>query len=298
MVLLCLLFPSITAHAAPLAITVVLSEQSGQYLEFSEALRKKLFDKNVHLIIVGDPAYTTPERGIVIAAGMKAATTVAASKATAVLNVLIPETGHEKLKEDFPQRADSKIFSAIYFDQPVERHLRLIKALLPGKRHIGVLLDAFPPDELAELRLRSDRHKFVLHERKVSNNLPVYEALQEVLKESEVLLALPEPSIYNSSSIRNILLAAYRSGDPMIGFAPSYVKAGALAAVYSTSAQIAEQAMQAILQYGETRTLPAAQHPQLFEVLVNEQVGRSLGLTLKSAAELHQEVSAITGDEP
>lgn len=296
---MCLFFAATPLYAAPLTVTVVLSEQGAPYLEFTEALREKFLKKNVHLNIVTDSTSIIPEQGVVIAAGMKAATAVAGnSRVSAILNVLIPETGFEKLQDDFPRRAGSKSFSAIYLDQHTERHIRLIKALLPGKRHVGLLFDTYPQDELAELRQRLARHKLVLHEQKVSDKLPAYAALQEVLKESEVLLALPETSIYNSLTIRNILLAAYRNGSPMIGFTPSYVKAGALAAVYSTPAQVAEQAVQAILQYGETRTLPPAQHPQLFEVLVNEQVGQSLGLPVKSAAELRQEISAITGDEP
>lgn len=298
MALLCLLFPFITAQAAPLAITVVLSEQSGQYREFSEALRNKLLDKNVHLNIVNGPVYTAPERGIVIVAGMAAAATVAASKAPAVLNVLIPEPGHEKLKDDFPHRAGSKTFSAIFLDQPIERHLRLIKAMLPNKHHIGVLIHKTPVIDLPDLRHRAAKHKLVLHEKQFSEENQLYPALQEILNSSDVLFALPDISIYNVSTMRNILMATYRTGDPVVGFSQSYVKAGALAAVYSTPEQVAEQAVKAILQYGETRTLPAAQHPQLYEVLVNEQVAYSLGLTVKSSAELHQEISAITGDEP
>ncbi len=295
---LCLFSPFITAHAAPLAITVVLSEQSGQYLEFSEALRKKLLDKNVHLSIVGSLAYTPPERGIVVAAGMAAATAVTASNAPAVLNVLIPEPGHEKLKEDFPQRASSKTYSAIFLDQPIERHLRLIKAMLPNKQHIGVLIHKASASDLSDLRQRVAKHKLVLHEKQLSDETQLYPALQEILSASDVLFALPDISIYNTSTIRNILMATYRSGDPVVGFSPAYVKAGALAAVYSTPEQVAEQAVKAILQYGETRTLPAAQHPHLYEVLVNNRVAYSLGLAVKSSAELHQEISAINGDEP
>lgn len=296
--LLCLFSANIPLYAAPLTVTVVLSEQGGQYHEFSEVLRNKLLDKNVHLNIVSDLAYTVPERGIVVAAGMAAATTVAASNAPAVLNIFIPEPGYKKLLEDFADRRGSKTFSAIFLDQPIERHLRLIRALLPDKRHIGVLSYKGLMGELAELRLRAHGHKLILHEKRIQDDSQIYAGLQEVLYESEVLFALPDASIYNASTMRNILMTSYRSGDPMIGFSPGYVRAGALAAVYSTPDHIAEQAAKAILQYGETRILPAAQHPQLYEVLVNEQVARSLGIDVKTPAELHQAVSRVVGDEP
>ena len=298
LVLLCLCFPPGCIQAAPLAVTVVLSERGGSYLEFSDALREKLLKKNVYLDIVDDADEVNPGQGLVIAVGMKAATDIAGSSARAALNVLVPETGHEKLLRDHPQRAASKTYSAIFLDQPTERQVRLIAALLPGKRQVGVLFDSFPPDELAELKQRMAMHGLSLHEHKVGADFPLHVALQHVLDSSEVLLALPDAAIYNSSTIRNILLASYRSGDPVIGFSPAYVKAGALAAVFSTPAQIAEQAVQFIQQYGETRTLPSAQHPQRFEVSVNEQVARALGLVVKTAEELRQEIGAISGDAP
>ena len=295
---LCLIFSVNSLHAAPLAVTVVLSENSGPYLEFSEALREKLIRKNVTLEVVDDPSGLITDYGLIIGVGMKAASAVADSNAHAVLNVLIPKNGYEKLLRDFPQRAASKAFSAIFLDQPAERQVRLIEALLPGKRRVGVVFDNFPSDDLVQLRQRFTKHGLSLYEQKISPGLPLNEALQEVLKNSEVLLALPDAAIYNNSTIRNILLAAYRSGNPVIGFSPSYVKAGALGAVFSTPMQIAAQTALSIQQFGETRTLPAAQYPHLFEVSVNEQVGRSLDLTIKSTDELHQEISVITGDKP
>lgn len=285
-------------HAAPLSVTVVLSENTGSYLEFFNALRENLLKKNVALEVTDDLAKPVPNVGLVIGVGIKASTAIAGSGAHAILNVLIPKHGYEELLNSFPQRANSKIFSAIYLDQPAERQVRLIKALLPGKRRVGVLFDGFPADELALLRQRITRHGLHLYAKKIDPGAQLHAALQSVLDESDVLLAVPDAGVYNNSTIRNILLTTYRSGDPMIGFSSGYVKAGALAAVFSTPKQIAAQAALAIQQFGETRTLPTAQFPQMFEVATNEQVARSLGLNTKSAEELQQEISEITGDEP
>ena len=297
-VFLCFVFSVNSLYAAPLAFTVVLSENAGPYQEFSNTLREKLSGKNVTFVVIDDPAGPIPATGLVIGVGMKAATAVAASKASAVLNVLIPKLGYDQLLRDFPQRAHSKTFSAIFMDQPMERQIRLVEAMLPGTRRVGVMFDSVSSEELAQLRQRATRHGLNLHEQDIGPELTLYAALQALLQDSDVLLALPDDSVYNSSTIRNILLATYRSGIPLIGFSPSYVKAGALGAVFSTPAQIAAQAALSIQQFGETRTLPAAQYPQMFEVATNEQVARSLGLSIRSADELHREISALTGDEP
>jgi ABC-type uncharacterized transport system substrate-binding protein len=110
------------------------------------------------------------------------------------------------------------------------------------------------------------------------------------------LLALPDSAVYNDSTIRNILLATYHRGIPLIGYSSGYVKAGALCAVYSTPEQIAAQAAQLIFKFKDTHKLPAPQYPQEFEVTVNPQVADSLGLQIKNATALHDEIDNITGD--
>ena len=287
-----------SVYIKPLVVAVVQGESSEPYLEFTRALHDNILKRNVDLVVVDDPAKPVPDADLVISVGMKAATAVAASNATVVLNVLIPKAGYEKLLRDFPARANVKTFSAIFMDQPQARQIRLIAAILPDKRRIGVLFDSFPKDELTQLRQQISRYGLTLHERVISPALPLHEALQEVRQDSDVLLARPDSSVYNSATLRNILLATYRSGIPLIGLSPAYVKAGALCAVFSTPTQIAAQAAMAIQQFWEISALPVAQYPQLFEVTVNEQVGRSLGLSIKSPAELQNEMSALIRRAP
>lgn len=271
-------------------VTVVLSEDGGPYVEFGNALHAALSASGLTVVEI-NAAQPIPDSGLVIGVGMKAATAVASSGAPAVLNVLITKAGYENLLRDFPRRAAPHAFSAIFLDQPAYRQVSLIAALLPEKRSIGLLYSA-PPAELVQLRKEMTGHGLSLRERAVNATYPLAEALQEILRSSEVLLALPDAPIYNNSTIRDILLTTYRKGVPLIGLSPGYVKAGALGAVYSTPVQIAAQAAALIRKFGDGHALPPAQYPQEFEVMVNEQVAHSLGLQIKSAAALHDEMSA------
>ena len=284
------------AYAETSLVTIVQSEDGGSYAEFSNALHTLLSVKGItHAVI--DSSSPLPDSGLVIGVGMKAATAVAASDAPSVLNVLIPKAGQEKLLRDFPRRAASHTFSAIVLDQPVYRQIRLITALLPDRHNIGLLYSS-PPAELARLRQELGDRGLSLHARALVPAFPLMDALQEILRNSEVLLALPDAAVYNSSTLRNILLTTYRSGVPLIGFSPGYVKAGALGAVFTTPAQIATQAAALIRQFGETRSLPPVQYPHEFEVMVNEQVARSLGFPIRDASLLHGEISTEHGGEP
>ncbi len=276
-----LFFWGASAQAQPLRVALILSESGGAYQEFGSALQGGLSPRYaVQVIRAGD---ALPEADLVVAVGMKAATKVASTTLPA-LNVFVPRLGFERLP-----RASSPSFSAIYLDQPLERQLALISSILPGNSHVGVLY-ATPPAELEQLRRLSAERRFRLYEQIVDRQHSLASALSDLLDESEVLLVLPDAQVYNSDTIRNILLETYRRQVPMIGLSPAYVRAGALCAVYSTPQQTAKEAVNMIEQFAATGRLPASQYSTEFEVSVNAQVARSLGLVVTDAEKLRAEI--------
>lgn len=282
MALVCLLSGVLPVQAAPLRVQVVLSERGGAYQEFSDALRDALRAQQV-IVNVSD-GNAAGDADLIVAVGMKSASaSVAANKP--VLNVFVPKAGYDKLAKP----AGGARSSAIYIDQPLERQVSLLVAALPAARDIGVLYTA-PPPGLSSLRRLLAERNLQLHEQTVGPERSLFDALEEVLAKSDVLLVLPDIEIYNAGTIRNILLAAYRKQVPLIGISQSYVKAGALCAIYSTPAQIAQQAADAVGQFAASGKLPPSQYPKEFEVSVNAQVARSLDLPIKDAENLHGEV--------
>jgi len=233
-----------------------------------------------------------PDAELVIAAGMKAALAVARSKPAAMLAVLIPKEGYAKLQNELTGvggKGGATLLSAIYLDQPLKRQLDLITAVLPHTRSIGILYSS-SPKEISSLRSQMLARKLALVERSPTDTITMHAALQSLLQSSDVVLALPDTEIYNSATIRNILLTTYRNKTPLIGFSPAYVKAGALCAVFSTPEQLSSHALTIITGYAESHSLPAAQYAKGFEVAINEQVARSLGLALKSESQVRLEM--------
>lgn len=280
------------AIAEPFKLTIVLSEEGGAYLEYSNVLEALLVNKNVTLKVI-EAGKPLPETDLVVAAGMKAVSAMAREKPVAMLAVLVPREGFNKLANERPgqEKSAARLYSAIYLDQPYKRQLDLISAVLPHVRSIGVLYSE-STKELNILRSLVQTRKLVLHERSSVDAANLYKNLHSILLGSDVLLALPNPEIYNASTIRNILLASYRNKVPLIGFSPAYVKAGALCAVFSTPEQIAKQSLNFVQEYMSTGWLPAAQSPKEFDVAINEQVAHSLGIDIKSASQLLSEIGA------
>lgn len=292
-----LLLLSAPVRAEPLSVSVIVSETGGSYSEFSDALRANLLNSNVTFNVL-DSTQPAPNSGLIIAVGMKAASAVASSNAHNVLNVMIPKSGHKKLLRDAPKRENSPLYSSIYLDQPVERQLSLIAAAFPGRNRVGILFESPPSDELYQLRESVSEHGLGLYEQEVGTKTSVFDALQDVLKHSDVLLALPVPAVYNSSTLRNILVSTYQAGIPLVGFSSAYVKAGAICAVFSSPAQFASQAGMIVRKFIETGALPLAQYPKFYEVSVNERVAHSLGINISSPEELVNKISTIRRPMP
>lgn len=285
------------ALAEPVSISVILSENTGSYSEFSDALRENLRNSNVTLNVL-DTTLPAPNASLIIAVGMKAASIVASNYSQRVLNVMIPKSGHKKLLKEFPKRENSPLFSSIYLDQPFERQLSLIAAAFPERSRVGILYDNPPPDDLNVLREKVAEYGLKLYEQEVGAHASVFDAVQKVLSSSDILLALPVPSVYNSSTLRNILVSTYQAEIPLVGFSSAYVKAGAICAVFSTPAQFASQANLAIRKFVETGNLPPAQHPKFFEVAVNDRVALSLNISMINTDEIFRRMSTIKGRLP
>lgn len=167
------------------------------------------------------------------------------------------------------------------------RQLDLIRLALPQARRIGMLVGAGPGAQQQEEQLTelARERGLRLVSARLGTSDPIFPGLKQVLDESDVLLAMADPQIYNSHTIQNILLASFRAKVPMQAFSPAYVRAGALLALYATPEQIGAQvallARDALTeQNGRVRGFGPPQHTQWFEVSVNAHVARSLGLQL------------------
>jgi ABC-type uncharacterized transport system substrate-binding protein len=280
LVLVCSVLCFQTIQAAPLKVALALSEDREAYLAFESALRNSLESRRDIQIL---PSGAAAQAELIVAIGAKAAGNYSRSSIP-VLNVMVSRDGLDKLGRDSIRGS-----SGIYMDQPMERRFSLLRAALPQAKSIGVLISSETP-ELASVKQLSATAGFRLHIQTVPAADMLAGNLSALLAVSDVLLVLPDADIYRSDTIRNILLETYRQHVPMIGLSQNYVRAGALCAVYSTPVQIANQAVRVVTQFSDTRKLPDYQYPQEFEVAVNTQVARSLGLTIKSAEQLRNEI--------
>lgn len=290
-ILAILLFSLVAPLAAADGVTVVLGEDSGAHAEVADKLRSTLTQagsartvgKVIPLAALRDA--DIPHNEIVVAVGAGAMQALAQRNQLA-LSVLVPRTAYEKLAKQGGRAADTRHFSAIFLDQPWSRQFTLIRLAVPERTRVGILLGPESAEITGSLRSAAKAAGLTAVIEKASDEGDLMPALKRLMDGCDVLLAIPDPLVFNRNTIQSILLTAYRRQIPLFGFSPSYVKAGALAAVYSVPAQIARQAAETIQRLAGDGNLPPPQFPRYFTVGLNPQVARSLSITTDDEATL------------
>ena len=165
--------------------------------------------------------------------------------------------------------------SLLWSDPPLDRQLRLTRILLPQVKRVGVLYDNHSEFLLKELRQAAHTLGLeVVTER--WDNTQDSRPLQTLLDNSDVLLGLDDPDLYNSKTAKNLLLSSYARQLALIGPNAGFVKAGSLASSYSDQNDwlvILDQLLDR-----PPATWPRTYYPPRFKVSSNPQVARSLGI--------------------
>ncbi len=194
----------------------------------------------------------------------------------------------------FPHRPVRDVH-AIVLDQPTGRYLDLIRIALPQHRRIGLLLGRAAHGPTVALERGAAERGLALNVVRIQGELSIVPQLEQLLSRSEVLLALPDAEVHHRGSVQPLLLTTYRANVPVVAYSEAYVRAGALLALYSTPAQMAQQAAAVAQQLVQGRSVRKIQEPEDFSVSVNDLVARSLGLVIPSAETLRARLQALQG---
>ena len=289
---LCLVMGAVFPSSAwAFNVQVLASRAGGAYDEVIDSLKAELLrgtELRVQYLNANDTAWKPSESSnLIVAVGVDAANAALQGNDTntPILCVLIPKIAFEALMAG---KKDNRKVSAIFLDTSPVRQLELIRLLLPQAKRVGAVLGNVSLKEKEPLRISARDKGLFLQAELAQRDTELYAVLKSVLSDSDVFLAVPDPVVINASTAQNVLITAFKSQVPVIGYSANYVKAGALAAVFSSPTQIGLETGQVINAYQRTNNLPAPKLPRYFSVSVNAAVLRSFGLPAVDVRQLEQ----------
>ncbi len=282
--------------AQAMEVAVLLSEAEGRGQRFVEALDAALAP-GVHRLLPagvagGDADAALLERAdLVLAVGHAAAERALRESARPVLAVLVALRDVDRLNRAHPERG----LGALVLDQPLERHLRLVRAVLPDARRIGVLLGPDSVTQLPSLNRAAAALQFQADVHEARQAADLVPALDHLLFAGDALLPLPDGLVSGPAAARTILLTSYRHRRPVFAHSAAYVTAGALAAVFSTPEHVAVDVADLLAGATEPTGLVRRIHsPRRFDVAVNRAVARALGLVVADEPALRERIAGGT----
>ena len=298
------MLPSLSL-AENLNITLIPSSSSDTYTITADHIKNTIDKTNANSIqtriITIEELYTlrdslSSKTDLFVPIGQRALKeTLKYSSETPILSSLISKYNFDNIITN-RNKSDNENVGAIYIDQPISRHISFSRLALPNLKNPGFIIsnsNKFTSDRLNIIGNNS-YHIAILNP---GDN--VISLLSHVINDSDVIIALPDPIIFNLRTTRNILLSTYRKRIPLIGFSESYAKAGALAAIYSTPDLIGRQTGEIIVDLvnnsafkNKSYSLPRLSS-KYFSISVNNRVSRSLGLPALDADGLRKKLLLI-----
>lgn len=274
-------------------VVVVLSESSAGYVQVRDAVLADLeraVPPNVDVRVVlstdlggMDSAASERPKLWLTLGGDALALVLARAPRVPVIAALVPRLGFDRILAESAGKAPQGV-SALYLDQPFGRQLDLLRIALPASRRVGVLWGPESIVQQRSLTAAMQSHGYEPVYGTVRTEGALFSGLKQALDEVDVLMAVADSMVFNSTTVSNILLATYRSRIPVLAFSPAYVKAGALLSLHSTPSQIGVQAATMARTVLQGAGLPSSQYPNDYVVGVNDYVARSMGLVLDAVA--------------
>lgn len=167
---------------------------------------------------------------------------------------------------------------AIFAEASPESQMELIRALYTRKVDVAVLLSESTANQEASIRRAARVNDLDIEVQFVNQGESAVRALTRV-GSATVLLTVPDRDLYTAESLRNILESTYRRGQAVIGFTPSLVTAGTLAAAYASIDDTVAHAAELIAAMAAGQP-PEPRYPLYWRVAVNDTVARSLNLVV------------------
>jgi putative tryptophan/tyrosine transport system substrate-binding protein len=171
--------------------------------------------------------------------------------------------------------------AAIALDVPLGDILSRMASVFPGKTRAAIIrnpdANSVPQAALTAQAKAAGMTLKVLDCPRPEKLLQMFLSLRGQV---DFVVCPPDGTLFNSTTVRPLILASLENRLPVIGFSESFVRSGAVAAVYPDYFDVGSQAALTAKNYLAGGSLAAGEKPRKLKVAANPRVARLLGLRI------------------
>lgn len=236
---------------------------------------------------------TLTQYDFIITAGIEASIAISRTDTNSrIIMAMLPKQSYQKLSTNGELVCKAKNCHVILLDQPIARQLRLIKLAFPERKHIAIISSKNSSTLVKNIRHSAFNFGLTINNIAISDKDSLLAALNQQLSTSEVLMAIPDPMVYNRNTARAILLSTFNQGIPLFAYSRSFVLAGATLGIYSTPKQIAQHVASLVTSPSRLASQPHILYPKYFSVDVNRRAADALHISIPATRLLAQRLKA------
>jgi hypothetical protein len=172
----------------------------------------------------------------------------------------------------------------IELDVPLGQWITEWKRVFPRQSRLGVLVNAATPGEAEAVAAEARAAGAVVVVSAARGPAELLRAFVALKGRVDFVLALPDSSLYNSATVKPLILASLDHRLPIAGFSANFVRAGAAAGIYPDFREAGRQAAEAALRAARNHSeAGGSESPRKLTVAVNPRVLRLLGIDYTAA---------------
>lgn len=197
-----------------------------------------------------------------------------------LVSAFVSSAAYLRLIAAAPKR--SRPVTAVFAEASPVAQMQLIRRLYRRKVVVGVLLSAGTRNLQPQIEKAASAADLAVSFEVVEAGASPVRALS-ALTSASVLLAVPDPELYNAQVARAVLESTYRRRQGVIGFSKAMVGAGTLAAAYATIEDVVAQLGDMLDSMLAGQAVAEPQYPLYWRVAINDTVARSLDVVIDPA---------------
>lgn len=279
----------LTPYAGAGEVVVVLSGEAGPYANAEAGFRAEFVDpkSSVRTVLLKDVAEKGADATIgkgaeaVLAIGTPAAVHLHSHLAapTPLFYCMVADPAGGGLTEN-------RLAHGITTDVPLSAQFAVAAEALPKARSLGMLYRSNTPE--GQRLIKSVREAlprdWSLEAVPVERYGSIAAAIDDLTgRHVDLVWTTLDSGIYDTASVRTLLLSALRNNCAVFGFSPAFVRAGALLGIGVDPAAQGRQAASLalrVLRGPNDRSIPRIQPPAQFQIAVNLIVADKIGVQL------------------